>query len=65
MKENFFFFTWRPYLVEQRVEPPRLGELARHDGDDVVSRFADGLDQLGAEVLGGLRVFFFFEFRGF
>jgi hypothetical protein len=51
-------FTWRPYLVEERVEPPSLGELARNDGDDLVARLAHCLDELGAEVLGGL--FFLF-----
>ena len=54
-------FTWRPYLVEERVEPPCLGELARNDGDDLVARLAHCLDELGAEVLGGL---FFCLFPG-
>ena len=51
------FLTWRPYLVEQRVEPPGLGELPRHDGDDIVACLAHGLYELGAEVLGGLYFF--------
>ena len=57
MKGKKLSLTWRPYLVEQRVEPPCLGELPGHDGNDFVARLAHRLYELGAEVLGGL--FFF------
>lgn len=45
--------------MEQRVEPPGLGQLPWNDGDDVVSRLAHGLDEFRAEVLGGLFIFLF------
>lgn len=54
------FFTWRPYLVEERVQPPCLGELSRDHGDDFIACLAHCLYELGAEVLGGLGLRFFF-----
>ena len=62
MKGKKLSLTWRPYLVQQRVEPPRLGELPGDYRHDLVSRLAHGLDELGAEVLGGLFYFYFFIF---
>ena len=48
--------------MQQRVEPPCLGELPRNDGDDLVAGFTYCLYELGAEVLGGLLSFFVFLF---